>query len=188
MVDSCKSDCVDSYVVRKMRHRIIELMIVVFVIGLIVFYRQSRQISHHPIAAEAMARAPIQHESLVPPVNTGDSFCQSPSLPRGALHVVIGGYKYDQHLNKHYLLDFGFSNAKFIFYRRIDPLVPLRSFDGPCGKIFFIFILFFFPIIPHCFRLNLHMTVNNLGATIVERCRDCFGYVLERAAFESDLI
>jgi len=76
-----------------------------------------------------------QGESVKKPLN----LCETPSLPRGSVHIVVGTYKYNDpeegigfdHDN--YLFDLGLTNADIFWYRRVEPEEPLREMEGPCG-------------------------------------------------------
>jgi hypothetical protein len=66
--------------------------------------------------------------------------CESPSLPRGSVHIVVGGYKYKKaeagirfEANHNYLLNLGLTNAIIFWYRRVHANEPLRQVQGPCG-------------------------------------------------------
>lgn len=66
--------------------------------------------------------------------------CESPSLPRGSVHIVVGGYKYKKpeagirfEANHNYLLNLGLTNANIFWYRRVHANEPLRQVQGPCG-------------------------------------------------------
>lgn len=66
------------------------------------------------------------------------STCEEPSLPKGEVHVVIGGYKeveaglaFDD--VKNYLWDLELTNADVFWYRRVQSEIPLRTVQGKCG-------------------------------------------------------
>lgn len=65
--------------------------------------------------------------------------CESPSLPRGSVHVVVAAYKYNEMESNigfdenNYLWNLGLTNAEIYWYRREHTEIPLRQVDGPCG-------------------------------------------------------
>jgi hypothetical protein len=70
--------------------------------------------------------------------------CESPSLPRGSIHIVVAGYKYNQDDAgirfgpDNYLFDLRLTNADIYWYRRVQPQQPLAPpMQGPCGMTLF---------------------------------------------------
>ena len=61
----------------------------------------------------------------------GEHECQSPSLPRCALHIVFASWESEPCFA--YMLDLGLTNACIFVYRRVDDHVPLRTWQGRCG-------------------------------------------------------
>ena len=91
-------------------------------------------------------------DEIRPPIPL-ESMCESPSVPKGKFHIVVGGYNdtekeltFSGQSEKNYLWDLGLTNADIIWYRRIDPHKPLRRpIEGPCGmtlheKLLFIIV------------------------------------------------
>ncbi len=62
------------------------------------------------------------------------TFCETPTLPTGAFHIVIAGYA-AKTCFKHYIWGLGLSNAEVFVYRREDLHVPARTWHGPCGVV-----------------------------------------------------
>jgi len=67
--------------------------------------------------------------------------CESPSLPRGSVHIVVASYKYNEQDagiefdGNNYLFDLRLSNADIFWYRRVQPQHVLRQVNGPCGMV-----------------------------------------------------
>lgn len=62
--------------------------------------------------------------------------CEGPSLPVNAFHIIVGGYARKEagmDIVENYLWNLGLTNAEVFWYRRVEPEVPLRSLNGPCG-------------------------------------------------------
>ena len=66
------------------------------------------------------------------------ALCEIPSIEKGKVHIVVSGYHdiekgliIDKDMN--YLFDRNLTNADIIWYRRVSPNRPARTFDGPCG-------------------------------------------------------
>lgn len=67
--------------------------------------------------------------------------CETPSLARGQVHVVLGGYRRSERgldfastdPTKNYLWDLQLTNADIFWYRRIDRTQPLQQIQGQCG-------------------------------------------------------
>jgi Protein of unknown function (DUF3431) len=61
----------------------------------------------------------------------GDKNCIQPSLPNGAFHVVIAGYRVNTCYD--YLFQLGITNAQIYVYQREELNALTRPADGPCG-------------------------------------------------------
>lgn len=67
--------------------------------------------------------------------------CETPSLPRGSVHIVVGAYLHKKRegntafSDNNYLFEgIGLTNADIYWYRRLAPEVPLQpTLNGPCG-------------------------------------------------------
>lgn len=61
-------------------------------------------------------------------------FCEIPSLPKSAFHVVIAGYKHRE-TSEDYSYLFSLTNVQFFHYRRQFATVPLTAVHEMCGVV-----------------------------------------------------
>ena len=80
-----------------------------------------------------------QQVSISAVVVSKEPLCESPSLPRGSIHIVVAAYKYSEREagigfdDSNYLWDLGLTNSDIFWYRRVQPEQPLREVEGRCG-------------------------------------------------------
>ena len=80
---------------------------------------------------------PVRPQSVISPRvygNKSDVFCETPTLPRGSIHIVIAGHASNTCF-QHYVWDMGVSNANVFVYRRENLGQPPRTWKGACGVI-----------------------------------------------------
>ena len=60
--------------------------------------------------------------------------CELPSLPHDSVHIIVAGHQPGD-FSDHYLVQSGLSNARVIFYRRVDYDKTPSQVNGSCGII-----------------------------------------------------
>lgn len=86
-----------------------------------------------PLLASLLVLSAVAAGRRTPKLSTSlRNPCETPSLPAGAIHIVIAAYE-EHNCFSNSLWDLGLTNANVYVYRRVAPERPLSVWHGPCG-------------------------------------------------------
>ena len=109
--------------------RSLRLVVAASIVNLVILIVTLRRNTKSSIFVREQSNS-LRVPEISPPIPT--STCEEPSLPKGEVHVVIGGYKeveaglaFDD--VKNYLWDLELTNADVFWYRRVQSEIPLRT-------------------------------------------------------------